>query len=185
MKHNITPTLLTITLLSSLTLCVPTSRAEPNPLSPVTRPTEEDLKAISFAVSAWDSTAKVGDPIYLKVVLKNTGKHPLIFSDRRKGGDEINYLISLERVGGKSPRLTERGLALYTPLHWERISELRHELKPGEAIEVTLDLTRIYEIKEPGEYKLQIKRYVYKPNQNKDLLIPILTDKITMKIQGK
>jgi hypothetical protein len=58
---------------------------------------------------------------------------------------------------------------------------LRHELKPGESLQVTLDLTHIYQMKEPGEYKLQVKRYVYKGNQ--DLLIPILTDKITLNIQ--
>jgi hypothetical protein len=169
-------------ILLTFALCTTASLGEPNPLSPVTQPTEEDLKGISFVVSAWDSTAKVGDPIHLKIVLKNTGKRPLIFPDRRNGGDEINYMISLERVGGKSPDLTERGLTLYSPRDWERIRELHRELKPGEAIEVTLDLSRIYQIKEPGEYKLQVKRYVYKGKQ--DLLIPILTNKLTMKIQA-
>ena len=174
-------TLLTITLLSALPFTTLTSLAEPNPLSPVTRPTEADLKGISFVVSPWDTAPKLGDPIFLKIVLKNTSNHPLIFDDRRNGGDEINYLISLERTGGKNPPLTEHGLTLYTPQHWERIRQLRHELKPDESLQVTLDLTRIYQIKEPGEYKLQVKRYVYKGNQ--DLLIPILTDKITVNIQ--
>ena len=181
MNRNRMPTLLAITLLSSLALRAPTSRAEPNPLSPVTRPTEADLKGISFAVSPWDTAPKLGDPIFLKIVLKNTSNHPLIFDDRRNGGDEINYLLSLERVGGDSPPLTEKAQTLYSPRHWERIRMLRHELKPGESLQVTLDLTHIYQMKEPGEYKLQVKRYVYKGNQ--DLLIPILTDKITLNIQ--
>jgi len=168
-------------ILFAVAISTTASLAEPNPLSPVTRPTEEDLKGISFVVSAWDATAKVGDPIHLKIVLKNTGKRPLIFPERRNGGDEVNYLISLERVGGKSPPLTERGLTLYSPRDWERIREIHRELRPGESIQVTLDITHIYQIKDPGEYRLQIKRYVFQGSQ--DLLIPILSNKLTMKIQ--
>jgi hypothetical protein len=119
----------------------------------------------------------------VKIVLKNTSNHPLIFPDRRGGGDEINYLISIERTSGKSPVLTERGLTLYAPKDWERIREIHRELKPGESIEVPLDIARIYQITDPGEYRVQVKRYVYQGRQ--DLLIPILSNVLVLKIAPK
>jgi len=174
--------LLTGGFLCAVTFCAVPSFAEPTPLLPVTRPTEKDLKGISFSVSVWDSALKVGDPIHLKIVLKNTSNHPLFFLDRHNGGDEINYLISLERVGGKSPRLTEHGLTLYSPPDVERFEAIHRQLNPGESVEITLDVSHIYRIKEAGEYRVQVKRYV--AQGKKDLLIPILSNKLTLKIQA-
>jgi len=180
MQRNLTRTTFTIGILVSAYLFQVVSLAEPHPVAPVTRPTDDDLKGISFEISAERSAPKVGDPVLVKALLKNISKRPLIFPDRRGEGDEINYLISIERASGKSPILTDRGVTLYSPRDWEKIRDIHRAVKPGDSIEVSLDIARIYQITEPGEYRVQVKRYVYKGRQ--DLLIPILSNVLVMKI---
>jgi hypothetical protein len=155
--------------------------AEPAPVAPVTRPTEVDLKGISFNAELVESAVDFGMPVRVNVRLKNLSERPLIFPDRRGGDDELNYVLSVHGPGNQDPALTALGRSLYSPKEWEQIRELQIRLAPGESRLVSLDVTKIFDMRAPGDYRIEIKRYVYQGER--DMLIPINTNVVTVKIR--
>jgi hypothetical protein len=119
----------------------------------------------SIVLSPPVTHAKIGEPIVVTVTVTNLTDHTIGWSSvLGKDSEYRAFQYDLER--GKHPVETTRFHRKITgklrpgdpdePLGYDSIP-IPHP--PGKMFEMKIDLARLYELAEPGEYTLQVNRY--------------------------
>ena len=134
----------------------PKPRPAPNPESVVVPPPstfdQQWQQASRFAGKPFDGLlldASAGRPAELKVTLRNRGGKEILV---KKWKGESDYEVLVRDLTGKPVGLTEKGKRFFAG---GKLLDFR-ELKPGEAIEATLQLGSIFLVKAPGEYDVLV-----------------------------
>jgi len=96
----------------------------------------------------------VGEPITLKLVLKNNTDDDLVMTS---AGARSDYELVVRNGEGKLAPLTKAG-ERHQQNRGFRISVGRVILKPGEEREDTISVTELYDLSTPGNYSLFVKR---------------------------
>jgi hypothetical protein len=102
-------------------------------------------------------TPKIGDPIILKLRLVNTSSKPVSFLVT---WDERDYQALIVDASGKEPPKTAFGEKSYDP----RTPLFRSEtvtLGSGQDLKVDLDITKVFQLTQPGAYSAVVMRKVF------------------------
>jgi len=144
---RITTSLLLLALLGAgAPAQVPRTTATPNPAYASAR--------LELDASVEPASIKSGNPIFVKLRLRNvSGTRVSVVST----ADDIDYELLVTDATGAEARRTSHGRALFQD-EFEAFRSVGLELDPGQEIQVALDITRIYELKQPGTYYLQAAR---------------------------
>lgn len=115
------------------------------------------------------------DPIFIKLGLRNISKRNLsclYFSI------ESDFQILIKRKDNKDIQLTEYGKNVSSP-HFSRVNIV--SLAPFESMEGALLVSKIYNMQEPGEYEITIKKII--PKLSGDGWAELMSNPITIKVQ--
>lgn len=112
---------------------------------------------VSITIGAANTSVSVGQPIPIDVQLKNTSDHAIgvgRVGGERNGG--IDYHVILLASNGRAVPRTKYGAAVDTG----RVegSAVLLQLKPGETLTQSFDLTKLFKLTEPGTYTLRAGR---------------------------
>lgn len=118
-----------------------------------------------LSISVDQDVVRVGSELKLNVVLANaSGEEEIVVGTSAAG--EQNYKLSVTDLQGKPPASTKYGRALkgetwiqdgktvvvvdkYMPVH----------LPPSKTLKETIDLNKLYDLSQPGKYRIQAERY--------------------------
>ena len=105
----------------------------------------KEFEGLQFEAKASAPAAKPDEAMTLSVALHNCGKEPILV---KKWKGESDYEILIRDATGREVPLTEKGKKFF-----ETGDQLdTRELKPGEAINATLPLSELFDLKTPGQY---------------------------------
>jgi hypothetical protein len=102
---------------------------------------------------------KTGDEVVLTAVTMNTSDHEVRFARSFARREEVyDYDIEIKDNQGRMPRLTEAYSRLreHPTSRWGSYST--YVLLPGKSFEEELVLTKLYDLKRPGEYTVSVLR---------------------------
>ena len=106
--------------------------------------------------------AKVGQPILLKLQLKNVSSKVVTVGDSNFYTD---YDLVVTDLSGKEPQKTKFGLAIpEMPL----LRSTTLDIAPGEEVQATLEITKIYDPQRPGTYYARATRHSVWPETPED-----------------
>jgi hypothetical protein len=119
---------------------------------------------LSITLTASKDNFEVGAPILVTITLTNNSKADVVWQSERPDPAYRNFWFSLKTNNGADMPTTLyhrkiRGKPLpKDPLAVESGSSLFATLSPGQSVEFIIDLRKIYQIEEPGTYKLVVGR---------------------------
>jgi uncharacterized protein (DUF58 family) len=127
---------------------------------------QTSASSFSITISADQSTVKVGAPITIRILFKNTSNEEIALAKipgDRKG--EKHNLVDVRDADGKMPPETEYKQALEGKrdnvkghVVLPMASNFTQFLKPGDVMQDNLDVTDLYDLSKPGRYTIQIER---------------------------
>jgi hypothetical protein len=142
-------------------------------------------RSLTLDVNAARNKVLSGDPILIKVELKNTSGHA-IPSTEMPGGDVHGELIGFRAVvrdaQGKEPSLTKWGRLVYGRQTPEDAASLQLDavrkgrLDPGGVQKTEIHVSDIYDLTAPGKYTIQVGHY------DDDIKEEILSTAITVAV---
>lgn len=123
-----------------------------------------DHPAFSITVQGPQTAAKLGEPVKIDITLTNISDRALGVHLELEGRSEITYEVFMEGLrGGEAPTTAylravrgqhlpsdPDGVIAYSTKIWL--------IQPGKSATTHMDLTKLYEIKEPGTYKVWVAR---------------------------
>lgn len=117
---------------------------------------------------------RFNDPIFVKIVLKNISKRNLSYSST---SIESDFQVLIKRKDNKDVRLTEYGKDA-SDTHFSRFNIV--SMSPFESMEGALLVSKIYDMQEPGEYEIIIKKTIRKLSD--DGWAELMSNPITIKV---
>ena len=125
-------------------------------------------ETIALTLSASEDMVKTGSPITVTVALKNVSDHEILYwreNTSDAGGSE--YKVDVWDDKSFTARETKFGLALkgrsdstsLTPDTPVDSSGGWLTLKPGEGLTDKLNVSKLYDLSQPGKYSIQIRRF--------------------------
>ena len=97
-----------------------------------------------------------GAPILLKVVVRNNTEKPFLLVDTRR--PERDFQLGVRDEEGQSVALTKEGEGLVNNTAIFR--RVAVEIKPGEKVEHSFTINKLFEMTVPGTYSVTIKREI-------------------------
>jgi hypothetical protein len=130
--------------------------------SPSTQATQP---VISLTLSSAQNSVKAGSPILVKVVMTNISGHGIGITEETHGRD---YHIEVRDEKGKLPPDTKLGSVWngnHPVVHPELLSPsdlsgnlISGTMPAGEKQNTGLDVSRFYDMSQPGKYSIQVQR---------------------------
>lgn len=99
-----------------------------------------------------------GSAVNLRIRIQNKSKNEVIFTVMEKYSDYED--VKLLDAKGRPVPLTQFGALMYGGRRWRVGSSLLWRLGEGEHREDTLNLSRVFDLSEPGQYTLSISAAV-------------------------
>jgi hypothetical protein len=124
-----------------------------------------------IAITLEQTEIKSGEAAKLHVKLTNASKHSLTITETSL---EREFEIRVTDAHGKEPPLTEQGKNLRGPVEIYRNFQLT--LAPGEVVKGDEDISQIYSLAVPGEYRATVCRVVVE-------LGPILSNAVSLTVR--
>jgi hypothetical protein len=131
------------------------------------RATAQTRSSASFSlmIQAPSTVFKIGAPVELRIILKNTSDHEIQIWRNALGQEGLVYKLDVKDEHGKVPPTTKfkeslKGLenpAYLTPQTPIKISGAWVPLKPGNTLTDPINVSRLYDLR-PGRYSLQVQR---------------------------
>ena len=133
--------------------------------SPTAAPENQPEPGFSIFVTTSTAPYKLGEPVQVTVTVTNYTSHDIFWSTERikepqymacrydleRNGHEVETTFFHRKITGRNrdgdPNKVYGGSSILLP----------HP--PGKMFEMKIDLTRLYQITEPGEYTLHVSRY--------------------------
>jgi hypothetical protein len=138
----------------------------------------------SLAIRPLESTVKVGSPIVIEAITTNTSNYVLNNSHPRNPGEYYSFDVRLNGVpapeteilqmmvkpGNNAPEKKSSG-----PLAGRHVtSYVFEDLPPHQAFRQTVSVSEYFDMREPGEYTIQLALGKVKSNVVKVAVIPAL-----------
>ena len=114
---------------------------------------------LSVVVSPASQTVKSGADVTLKVTVRNTASHELVFFDRIR---ICGYPIKIRDADGNQPPET----AAKQQSHCDRKPELDEarniliRLNPGDSVDEEITVSFYYDVRRTGTYTVQVSRHL-------------------------
>lgn len=138
-------------------------------LTPLGQATAQTRSSAPFSVTieAPSTAFKIGAPVKLYVILKNTSDHEIQVWRNALGQEGLVYKLDVKDEHGKIPAGTKfekslKGLenpAYLTPETPINISGAWVPLKSGGTLTDPINVCRLYDLTSPGRYTLQVQRF--------------------------
>jgi hypothetical protein len=118
-------------------------------------------QSLSLTISASESVAKAGSPVKLTIIATNASDHDVVYYDGPSG---LYRIYVRDATGGIAPE-TPEGVRKH-PWSPHRTGgggvisgpSFREHLGAGEKQETDIDLTKEYNLSQPGKYTVQVER---------------------------
>ncbi len=158
---------------------VPRTTTQANPVYASTR--------LQLTASVESATARLGTPVLIKLRLRNVSASSVTVVAT---ANDVDYELFVTNAFGKEMDRTPLGKGIFQGVEQSRAS-MRH-LDPGQEIEAQIDVTRIYNLKQPGTYYVQVLRSQIVPdpspprpygNSNSDAIRIPLEKAVSNKVQ--
>jgi len=107
----------------------------------------------SIVIAAADSTVKINTDLVIKVRLTNNSDHPINASYHVLQGVNMGYQYEVRDANGNVPPHKEQKSGMEGSLRLRT-------LNPGESLENTVTLNRLYDMSVPGKYVIQFSRNI-------------------------
>lgn len=117
------------------------------------------VEGCRISIAADKAEIQPGQPVHLFVFLRNDGT-VTIHSPRVS--DWFDYEYAILGPVGMPPPMTEFGAKLWKSRQ-EQVSGTLLDLKPGEELPSTVELTKLFEFKEIGFYSITISKMLMHP----------------------
>lgn len=131
-------------------------------------------EGINLSIAPEEETVTAGEPINLKIRLKNDSTKALRLAVL---DPEREYILSVVRGDKVEVQLTRRGQA-----HRENAGDFNHQMglliEPGQVREDVLEVSALYEMTTPETYSIAVSRRVGKVNNTGQELIESNTVKV-------
>jgi hypothetical protein len=121
--------------------------------------------AITLNISAVQESVKVGSPVRVRLILKNKSDHDIVVVREIRGFD---CHVDVRDTDGQLAADTKLGYILnghVANLDLSRVSPqdltgnlVSGTVGPGKTLTWELDASKLYDIKEPGKYTIQLKK---------------------------
>jgi hypothetical protein len=117
-----------------------------------------DDSKVEFLIKADGDWKGMETPKPLTLTLKNNGTERVMIKELREV--ERNYTVEVTDSRGKTIALTAEGKRLTTPLRVE-MGVKYARIKPGQLITRTLNLSKLYSLKEGKKYTIKVTVWAY------------------------
>jgi hypothetical protein len=115
----------------------------------------------SVTLEAPKGALRPGAKVVLRVTLINTSDHNIPFkrTNNPQSNEEFRYVVDVEDSSGKPAPASAQVRALEGQITMlEDINNHAYWLKPGESYSDDLEITKLFDLSHPGEYKVWVSK---------------------------
>lgn len=124
------------------------------------KPNPSDSPPFKVTISSVQPSTKLGQPVWIHIILKNTSSEVLPVPELLTGGfqGELNYNIEVLNLVGKPVPDRRRGQEIKNGMRAPHGEYILKHVGPGDEIVETADLNTVAEIPAPGDYLVRVER---------------------------
>ncbi len=117
----------------------------------------------SLTLSTLKQPLKSGEKLLLRVTVTNTSDHniPFLRTNNPLSNEEFRYKIEVRDVNGQSALPSAQVRALEGQItQTEDFDNHAYWLKPGESFSDDLEITKLYDLTQPGKYTVSVGKQI-------------------------